>query len=95
MRHECTYFKCLKRDGYGDKEFAEPVLWRCYRSGKVTRVVSLEGEETTSYYELILDGEHRFKKGDEIEFEGEKFPVLNFRHYDGLFGNNGTTVVYL
>lgn len=95
LRHKCTYYELIGKDKYGDKDFAPGVEVACYRSGKVTRVVSLEGVETTSFYELILNGVYRFKDGDQVEFEGEKFKVLNFSHYDGLFGNAGTTVVYL
>jgi len=95
LKHIVQIKPCITRDSYGDKVFGEPVTHRCYRYGKVTPIVDLEGEQTVSTLQLIVDGVLPLGKDDEIIFQGEEHRLKGYSHFDGLKPETGTTVVYI
>lgn len=96
-KHTFWWFRCIGRDGYGDKEFDEPVEIKCYRHGKVSKVVNLAGEEVVTSLQLICDGILQLGEDDEVAFPTleDRHRVVSVSHFDGLRDNTGTTVVYL
>lgn len=92
---DVQYIATVSRDSYGDEVTAPPVDMKAYKHGKVTNVTDLQGLETVSNQQLIIDGKWFFNHGDSFKVLGKLFPVKAFSSFEGLKENRGTTVVYI
>lgn len=95
LTHDVVYHSVIDQDDYGNYEFATPNNIKAFRHGKVSMVTNLDGEEVLSRFQLIIDTVYPVVKGDELEFQGVRYTVLAYSHFDGLKAGTGTTVLYL
>ena len=71
----------IKRDGAGNKIFADPINSLCYPEGKVILVINVEGGTVTSTCQLYVDGRTDIKVTDNVVFEGVDRPIQRINSY--------------
>lgn len=71
----------IKRDGAGNKIFADTIDALCYPEGKVVLVISVSGGTVTSTCQLYVDGSTDIKVTDNVVFEGVERPIQRINSY--------------
>ena len=71
----------IKRDGAGNKVFAETIEALCYPEGRVVLVTEVSGATVSSTCQLHVDGSTNIKVTDNVVFEGTERPIQRINSY--------------